>query len=756
MSKPKVVIRKRSPPLTQSRRIQLTQEDTYSHNAITHRLVEQARNSEEAITKEEEERYRRNGYVTENGRKVPYETREGSIKRIETLEEFDEKFLSLLDEETRRKANELGIDILRNCIVAIDHPDPYQRIVFAPYILYHFIDRKEKEENPATPRPSREPTSASSTSSLTSMSKKELEYTEEVISYDIRVEWDDLEEDIFPGDLLHSSVSKFLKFLTNGNFIYYEPLWYIYNEATKLWETRKDVSPIFSDILLDVLEGLRSEAEDRANLISNHAEKQPWDAKAKACFSLIESAGNVTYANKVAKRSENEFKRTRAGEYIDVWDKKNPILSLQNGRVLDLKKWMIRPRRRDDFLTDALRVTIPDYFLGDPDDETTLQPIPNQTPVNRVWFDDPEEELFEESDDPMDMLYGRLLPYQTLIKPTPTNNLEKALFLLDDFISKISLTAQVVNNPVLRQARKDYLIKLMGYFCTGDTDIKSLFILYGPSRDNAKSTFTNLLKKILGPKYYATIQKETLLVGRRSKGTHTADINWLKGKYLGVAPEFDQQDQLSAEIIKKIVGKDGLVGRGAYEQRMDDFETQIKILIHTNSLPEMKMDANSRDKVRVISFESRFVDNPDPTNPLEFLRDPSFGDIFEREEVREAGFLIAMSGYHKLKMEGERVPDDVINSSTEYVEEDDLNELLSQCLAPSDDKVKLAEVKVHLSDWSNRLGYYGFSKYWKTNKILQKELETRGYKVTKPQNVLHLNSYQLIEPEFQSNLMSDI
>ena len=206
---------------------------------------------------------------------------------------------------------------------------------------------------------------------------------------------------------------------------------------------------------------------------------------------------------------------------------------------------------------------------------------------------------------------------------------------------------------------KKFMIKLFGYFCTPEAWIKKFWVYYGPKANNGKTTFMKICSSILGS-FYTRIGVSTLTAGKMGKGNHSTDIVDLKGKYLGCCNEFDSDGKkLDIELIKAITGRDGLVGRRAYSDKTTNFETNLKVVILTNSLPEMKLDNGVLSRVCVIPCNGRFVEKPNPEDSQEYLADPNFDNKIKTSEFRSACLAIICYGMQLLHEEGYDEPEEI-------------------------------------------------------------------------------------------------
>ncbi len=140
-----------------------------------------------------------------------------------------------------------------------------------------------------------------------------------------------------------------------------------------------------------------------------------------------------------------------------------------------------------------------------------------------------------------------------------------------------------------------------------------MFLLYGESTRNGKSTTMQTLMKMFGT-YGSTIKPATIGCKKYDNGAApSSDIARLCGSRLVVAGEPSQSLQLDASLLKTITGGDRLVGRFLHEENFE-FSPQFKVFIHTNSLPAIDdSSVFASGRVKVLKFEQQFIgDRQDP------------------------------------------------------------------------------------------------------------------------------------------------
>jgi len=156
-----------------------------------------------------------------------------------------------------------------------------------------------------------------------------------------------------------------------------------------------------------------------------------------------------------------------------------------------------------------------------------------------------------------------------------------------------------------------YLQKICGYCMTGDVGARVYFILYGLGA-NGKTMIMNLMQKILKEQYQAV--SKCVFINNPSSKIGGPEVLQLKDCRLATFSETEANDNLNEAIIKMISGNDPITARGLYKDPVT-FIPQCKLMLCTNFKPDF--NANDRanvDRVRLVPFNARFVDNPTKLN----------------------------------------------------------------------------------------------------------------------------------------------
>ncbi|SFD82027.1 phage/plasmid primase, P4 family, partial [Tritonibacter multivorans] len=147
-----------------------------------------------------------------------------------------------------------------------------------------------------------------------------------------------------------------------------------------------------------------------------------------------------------------------------------------------------------------------------------------------------------------------------------------------------------------------YLQRAIGYSLTGRTDEQCMFILIGDGA-NGKSTFTNVVNRLLGDYAKAAASQTLIARGGNSVGDDLVD---LVGARLISVSETEEGEALAEAKIKQMTGGDTLKGRPLYGKFIE-FQIQGKIFLATNSLPAINnTDHGIWRRIQAIPFNRTF------------------------------------------------------------------------------------------------------------------------------------------------------
>lgn len=146
----------------------------------------------------------------------------------------------------------------------------------------------------------------------------------------------------------------------------------------------------------------------------------------------------------------------------------------------------------------------------------------------------------------------------------------------------------------------DYLQKAIGYCLTGETSEHCFFLLLGAGR-NGKSTFLNVLSRILGD--YATATGPETFTDRAANRPSN-DVARLAGRRVVTTFEPESGSKLTASLIKQLTGGDTITARFLYGEFFT-FIPQMKVFMAANAAPRVDAsDCALFERVHTIPFDT--------------------------------------------------------------------------------------------------------------------------------------------------------
>ena len=206
----------------------------------------------------------------------------------------------------------------------------------------------------------------------------------------------------------------------------------------------------------------------------------------------------------------------------------------------------------------------------------------------------------------------------------------------------------------------DYLIRLCGYFMTGDVSHRGFYISWGVGR-NGKSSLVNILKEILG-KFFVSISEDVFIKKDKAGGGATPELMPLIGARFAVLSETDEKEKLNSKRIKSLTGSDTISARALYKDQIN-FVPHCKIMMLTNVKPEFDADDQALiDRLNFIPFPARFNKNKENTKYIESLT----------TEYLDQFFTLFCQGAKQWSEEGEMMDSKIcIDGKIKYQQEND-------------------------------------------------------------------------------------
>jgi putative DNA primase/helicase len=243
-----------------------------------------------------------------------------------------------------------------------------------------------------------------------------------------------------------------------------------------------------------------------------------------------------------------------------------------------------------------------------------------------------------------------------------------------------------------------YIQRVLGAAMVGKPSQQEFYILWGEGR-NGKGTILETLKDVLGEGLAGPIQSEMIMDTRNINGNGAnPEVLDLQGKRIVWASETKEGQRLNAEKVKLFTGGDTLSSRYNYSNEMISFKPTHTLFMLTNNKPRISAgDTAVWDRLRLIPFFMRFVDNPTADNERE--KDPDL----QEKLVREASGILTwlVQGCLDWQKEGLNPPRVVTEQGREYrLDEDPVQQFINEkCIVNPGYKTQAQPLYDAFADW---------------------------------------------------------
>jgi P4 family phage/plasmid primase-like protien len=170
---------------------------------------------------------------------------------------------------------------------------------------------------------------------------------------------------------------------------------------------------------------------------------------------------------------------------------------------------------------------------------------------------------------------------------------------------------------------------------------------------NGKSTTIDLVQYAMGD-YFGILPTTVITVKHKNSSGARPELANKKGKRFLVIQEPEHDDQVYVGQMKNLTGADWIETRALYGEPFK-FKPQFKLILVCNKLPFIPAnDGGTWRRLRVIPWESEFVDKPDSKNPRQFLKDP---ELMEKLKEWKQGFVWILLNKYYLKYRKNGIPE---------------------------------------------------------------------------------------------------
>lgn len=149
----------------------------------------------------------------------------------------------------------------------------------------------------------------------------------------------------------------------------------------------------------------------------------------------------------------------------------------------------------------------------------------------------------------------------------------------------------------------DYVRTAVGYSATGHVIERVMFLCYGETGSNGKSTFLEAIRDVLGD--YGDEASSELFLSTRWGQEPTGLIAALRGRRFVASSETEEGRRIAEARVKQLTGGDTLVGRFLYRDQFS-FQPTHTLWLATNNLPDVLAgDQPLWDRLPVVPFGVR-------------------------------------------------------------------------------------------------------------------------------------------------------
>jgi putative DNA primase/helicase len=267
-----------------------------------------------------------------------------------------------------------------------------------------------------------------------------------------------------------------------------------------------------------------------------------------------------------------------------------------------------------------------------------------------------------------------------------------------------------------------YLLRLMGYGCTGQMTEELLSVWLGGGA-NGKTILVDLLTKTLGD--YVAILSVKLLASGAQDGSdqELRTIGHLCGARMAFASESSKRLKMDNGLAKKMAAPEKLLGRKLYCNAFS-FHPTHKLVISAQELVFEAIDYAIQRRLHVVNFPQRFCRPEDIKDyPGAMLIDKNIGRDLAAE--RPAILALLLNEARAWYTDGLTKPE-IVRQTTEsfFTDADDFGQWCTECI-----------IRDSAAFTTNNLWYVSYSRFLESvgreveyKDVIAKKLVGRGFK----------------------------
>lgn len=240
--------------------------------------------------------------------------------------------------------------------------------------------------------------------------------------------------------------------------------------------------------------------------------------------------------------------------------------------------------------------------------------------------------------------------------------------------------------------KADFLQRALGYSLLGKSNEECLFISYGKTTRNGKSTLHNTIEEMLGD--YSTSAPVGLICRDRNQAQAEGAspvLASLKGKRFVTMAESEDYGRLDEAKIKSFTGGEAITARALFAAPIT-FLPQFTIWLSCNDLPAVSdKSLFSSERLRVISFDKHFSQKE---------QDKGLKDFFTQPENMSGIFNWLVYGYREYVNRKLVMSDDMKAVIASYEGDNDyVGQFLNQRACKGEYQITAKELYRHFVSW---------------------------------------------------------
>jgi P4 family phage/plasmid primase-like protien len=291
-----------------------------------------------------------------------------------------------------------------------------------------------------------------------------------------------------------------------------------------------------------------------------------------------------------------------------------------------------------------------------------------------------------------------------------------------DVKNVIRFLQQIFVNIKLRK----YFRRYMATCLSGGNINKHFMIFTGRRGDNGKSVTVKLIEMAFG-EYVAKVPTALLTCQRGKSGDATPELAMLRGKKIAIAQEPGEGDKFNNGQLKELTGNDSIYVRGLFEGG-GTMKILFKLILQCNRIPRIQAnDKAVMNRTKVLEFESLFNSDAPEDKDERWKKKHFYADtkLESKIEAMTPAFMwLLLKEYPKYLKEGIKAPDELVEATKQYSEDNDLYQMfISECTEVDESQsVNITTLWTNFVKW-HKIGFPS-EKLVPRNDLLQ-ELNSR-------------------------------